>query len=389
MTTTNHSAPYWRLSGFYFFYFATLGALVPYWSLYLRSLGFADVQIGELVAIIAGTKIIAPNVWGWIADHRGHRMTIVRLASLGAVVCFTGVFFGTGYWWLALVMTGFSFFWNASLPQFEATTMNHLGERTQRYSIVRLWGSIGFIITVVGLGYLFDWRGVGWLPVVLLALYAGIWVASLLVPERAAGHLPLDHRPLREVLGRREVVALLLACFLAQASHGPYYTFYSIYLADHGYRANLIGGLWAWGVVAEIGVFLFMHRLLPRFGPRRLLLAALALTALRWCLIALFVAHPSVLVLAQILHAASFGVVHVVSIYLIHLYFTGRHQGRGQALYSSLSFGAGGAVGSLYAGYLWGSAGAIPTYLTAAGLALLGWVVAWYGIRREGAAPVP
>ncbi len=118
---------YWRLSGFYLFYFASLGALLPYWGLYLESLDFSVTEIGQLVAILMATKIVAPNIWGWIADHTGHRMSIVRMGSLLAAISFTGVFIADGFWWLALVMAVFSFFWNAALPQFEATTMNHLG----------------------------------------------------------------------------------------------------------------------------------------------------------------------------------------------------------------------------------------------------------------------
>ncbi len=386
MTSTPHVTPYWRLSGFYFFYFASLGALVPYWGLYLRSLGFGEVQIGQLVAIIMATKIVAPNVWGWIADRSGHRMAIVRLASLLAVVCFAGVLLGSGYWWLALVMAGFSFFWNASLPQFEATTMTHLGDRAHHYSVIRLWGSLGFIVAVAGLGYAFEGAGISNLPWVLLLLFLGIWINSLLVPERAAGHLSLDHEPLRRVLARPEVGALLLATFLVQASHGPYYAFYSIYLEDHGYGANRVGELWALGVVAEIGLFLLMHRLQPRFGSRRLLLVALALTVLRWAMVAMFVDHLLLLLLAQLLHAASFGVVHAVSIHLIHKHFTGPHQGRGQALYSSLSFGAGGAVGSLLSGYAWTGLGARYAYGVAALLAMAAWLVAWRGIAAPPAA---
>ncbi|MCG7946441.1 MAG: MFS transporter, partial [Candidatus Thiodiazotropha taylori] len=33
--------PYWRLSGFYFFYFASLGALLPFWGLYLQDRGYS------------------------------------------------------------------------------------------------------------------------------------------------------------------------------------------------------------------------------------------------------------------------------------------------------------------------------------------------------------
>lgn len=371
---------YWRLSGFYLFYFASLGALIPYWSVYLRSLDFSVGEIGELIAVLMATKIIAPNVWGWIADHTGRRMAIVRLASLLTAVAFTGVLLGSGYWWLVGVMVVFSFFWNASLPQFEATTMNHLGDDTHRYSSIRLWGSVGFIIAVAMLGWLIETRGEGILPLALCLLFFGIWLSSLLVPESAAGHLPLDQEPLRQVLSRPAVVSLLVVCFLMQASHGPYYAFFSIYLEDYGYSPTHIGLLWALGVAGEIGVFLMMARLLPRFGPRRLLLIALALASLRWCLIAGYAESVGVIIFAQLLHAASFGLYHAVAIYLIHSLFTGTHQGRGQALYSSISFGAGGAIGVLVSGYLWVSVGPESMYLFAAAISLSALIVVYRGI---------
>jgi PPP family 3-phenylpropionic acid transporter len=216
----------------------------------------------------------------------------------------------------------------------------------------------------------------------LLVLLACIWVASLIVPERAAGHLRLDHEPLRNILRRPVVVALLVVCFLMQASHGPYYTFFSIFLEDQGYSRTVIGQLWALGVIAEIVVFLFMYRLLPRYGVRNLLLASLALTTLRWLLIAWFVEDVPIVVLAQTFHAASFGIYHAVAISLIHRFFTGRHQGKGQALYSSLSFGAGGAIGSLYSGYTWGSIGPSFTYTLAAVLSAVAFMVAWAALRN-------
>jgi PPP family 3-phenylpropionic acid transporter len=68
------NTPYWRLSGFYFFYFASLGVLVPYWSIYLEWLNFSAGEIGELTAILLATRIFVPYIWAWIADHKGHRM---------------------------------------------------------------------------------------------------------------------------------------------------------------------------------------------------------------------------------------------------------------------------------------------------------------------------
>ncbi len=338
-------------------------------------------DIGELVAVVMATKIVAPNLWGWIADHTGVRMRIIRIASALSAVAFAGVFWGHGFWWLVVVMAVFSFFWNASLPQFEATTLSHLGDSIHRYSTIRIWGSVGFILAVAGLGPVLASQGAALLPAVLLALFVGIFLMSVVVPESAAGHLPLDHEPFRDVLRRPVVVALLSVCFLMQLSHGPYYTFYTIFLADNGYRPEVIGQLWALGVVAEIAVFLLMHRWLARFGARRLLLASLALAAVRWFMIAAFVDYLPLLAVAQLLHAASFGVYHAVAIDLIHRYFSGKHQGKGQALYSSISFGAGGAVGAFYSGYTWAAGGAMLTYAIAAVACLIGLVIAYWGIR--------
>ncbi|MFO1372861.1 MAG: MFS transporter, partial [Candidatus Competibacteraceae bacterium] len=124
---------YLRLSGFYLFYFATLGVLLPYWGLYLQALGFDPARIGELQAIPQATKLIAPNLWGWLADRSGRRMRTVRWACLAAALTFIGVYVAGGsYIGLVLVSLLFSFFWNAALPQFEAVTLNHLGEQIHR-----------------------------------------------------------------------------------------------------------------------------------------------------------------------------------------------------------------------------------------------------------------
>jgi PPP family 3-phenylpropionic acid transporter len=370
------STPYWRLSSFYFFYFASLGALIPYWSLYLKSLDYSAQSIGMLMAIIPATKIFAPYIWGWLADHTRHPITIIRLASLLTVVAFAGVFFDYGFIWLALVLFVFSFFWNSSLPLFEAMTLNHLGDDEHKYSVVRLWGSLGFIIMVVLLGEYFDMTGIDRAPVVIMVLFAGILLVSLIVPERLSAHQEGQGHILH-VIRRPVVLAFLVVCFLMLMSHGPYYTFYSIYLENHGYSRGMIGLLWAIGVMAEVTVFLMMHRLLPAIGARQLLLVSLLLTALRWILIGFFVDNLSVLFFAQLFHAFSFGVFHAVSISLVHQFFTGSHQGRGQALYASLSFGAGGAAGSLFSGVLWDRIEHAWLFSLAALVAVLAFLIVW------------
>lgn len=384
----SEAIPYWRLSGFYFFYFATLGALVPYWAVYLKDRGFDAVEIGSLMAMLMASKMVAPNIWGWLADRSGQHMRVVRIAALMATLVFVGVAWAQGFWSMALVMVGFSFFWHAALPQFEATTLNHLGKQAHAYTRVRLWGSVGFILTVIGVGMLMDDLGSAVLPEVLLVLLAGIWLASLMTPAKTHADAHIDRGPIGRVLRRPEVIALMLSAFLVQASHGPYYTFFTIHLQDLGYSNSAIGALWALGVLAEIVLFLFMPRLVPAMGARRLLVIGLALTVLRWVMLAYVADNTLALLLIQVLHAASFGITHAVSIHLVHRYFSGRHQGRGQALYSSLSFGAGGVLGNWVGGYAWQGLGATGTYLLAAAAAFLAMLAAvvLMRVRESGAA---
>ena len=373
--------PYWRLSGFYFFYFATIGVLIPYWGLYLRDIGFSAREIGQLMALLLATKIVAPNIWGWIADHTSRYMRVVRLAAALSALIYLGVYLGTGFWWLALVMIGFSFFWNASLPQLEATTLNFLGPDGHHYGRIRMWGSIGFIVLVVVLGPVVDRHGSASILPVLALLLLAVWLMTLLIPEGPPRpHLPATG-PLTGLLRRPEVLAFLACCFLMQASHAPFYTFFSIYLDEYQYSKTVIGALWAFGVVCEIGVFLVMHRVFVRWPLHSLLAAVLLVTVLRFLLVALFPQFLTVLIFSQALHAVTFGAYHATAIQFIHHFFQGRHQHRGQALYSSLSFGVGGALGSLGSGYVWTWLGSLWTFVGAALLALLGWVLTQTLIR--------
>lgn len=368
--------PYWRLSSYYLFYFASLGALVPYWGLYLQDAGFDPLTIGVLLAILSGTKIVAPVVWGLIVDRTGRRMQVVRLGSLLSVLGFATLYVTDGFWGMALTLLLFSFFWNASLPQMEAVTFNHLRERPTRYALVRVWGSVGFILVVVALGLALERGSLAQVPLWVLLLGIGICVTAFLVPDSAPEYATQSAVSLRALLRQSSVLAFFGACFLMQLSQGIYYAFYSIHLEAAGYSSTAVGGLWALGVIAEVLIFLVMHRLLERFGARRVLLWSLALGGVRWILIGVFVDHLAVLFAAQWLHAATFGTFHASAIHLVHHVFPGRTQGRGQALYNSLSFGAGGAAGSLIGGLLW-SEGATVTFGVGAVAAVSGWLVAW------------
>lgn len=368
--------PYWRLSGFYVFYFALLGATAPFLALYFHYLGFSSARIGELVAIPMLMRCIAPNIWGWLGDYSGRRLVIVRFGAICALATFSLILFDKSYAWLAMVMALHAFFWHAVLPQFEVITLAHLRDQPSRYSQIRLWGSIGFILAVVGLGQLFEHFSLDLYPQGLLVILAGIVVSSWWVPNApvAPSTRPVAAGGFLKQLGQSGVWVFYLCVALMQFSHGPYYTFLTLHLEHLGYSRGIIGLLWAIGVVAEVLMFLAMSRILQRLSVRRVLMISFLLAGVRWLLLGSFAEFLPVLIFAQLLHAATFGSFHASAIHFVQRTFGAQQQGQGQALYAALS-GTGGALGALYAGYSWNTLGAGWTFriasiaaMTAAGL---------------------
>jgi PPP family 3-phenylpropionic acid transporter len=360
--------PVIRLATFYWLLFAAVGAFLPYWALYLKSLGLGAVEIGELVALMAATRVAAPALWGWVADRSGQRMRVVRGCAALAALAFGLLFVRQGYWWIAFVIVAYQVCWSGVLPQLEAVTLSHLA-----------------------VGALLEHHSSVIAPLVVWVLLFACAAWSLSVPEPRALRSPGRSGTLRAVLARPEAPMFLAACALMQAGHGPYYVFFSIHLEALGHAKGLIGTLWALGVVAEVVLFALMPRLLTRYRLSVLFVACFVLTALRWCLVALLSSSLAALILAQTLHAVSFGLYHAVAIQLVHGLFPGPLQGRGQALYSGLGFGAGGALGSYAAGHAWAFAGPRWTWLGAAALSAVGALLAWWlhlHLRRTMAASV-
>jgi len=370
--------PYWRLSGYYFFHFAFIGGFSPYFGLYLQSRGFSAWHIAVLLSQMALMRVLAPLLWGWIADHTGKRVGIVRLAGGVSLLGLGGFFLADSFVSWLVAMAVLSFFWSAALPLIETLTLGHLAHAPARYSRIRLWGSVGFIVAVLAIGWLLDRMPIGGLLWILLALLVGILLCALVIPEAGGDRAAPVAGSLRAVLAQSRVRALLLGCFCMSMAHGALYVFYSIFLAEHGYSRSVIGALWSVGVVAEIVVFLYMARILACWDGRRILLICLLAAALRFLLIGWGVDAWPVLLFAQLLHGLTFGAFHAAAIAAVNHWFPASCRGRGQALYSSFSFGAGGLVGGLLSGAVWQLWGGGWTFTLSALCALLGALLLWW-----------
>ena len=387
--------PYWRLSLYYFFYFAFIGIFSPYFTLYLQSLHLSAADIALLMSQMQLMRLLAPTFWGWLADKRGRQVDIIRLSALCACVGFTGFFLTDNFVQLFIPMTLMAFFWSAALPLVESLTFAHLADEAHRYSRIRVWGSVGFIVAVLLGGALLDHLPIGDVPAMVFAVLLGILVMAFKLPEgrrlsRSSGEATATDQPLvtlMSVLRERQVWMLLLACFLMSSAHGVYYVFYSIHLDDLGYSKGMIGLLWSLGVLVEIGLFMVMAPLMQRYSLRGLLLATYAVAVVRFLMIGWGAESLVLLLIAQTMHGLTFGVHHAASIAAIHQWFPAHIHARGQALYSSLSFGAGGLFGGLVSGLVWAPLGAGWAFSLGALFALIGCFCTARGMPVQPARP--
>lgn len=376
-----HTKLHNRLSRFYFIYYFFVGAFVPYWGLYLQSEQFSAADIGILMSLFQISRIFAPNFWGWLADHTGKRAQWIRLTAFLGLCGFIAVFWAHGFFWMFFVMAALSLFTSSTLPLAESLTLAHLATTNGHYSRIRMWGSLGFIVAAVILGFMIDNAGIASLLWFLLIVQVSLFILSYTLPEPTVAAHEHDHFSIWQVIKQPNVIALLVGCSLMVTAHGVLYNFYSIYLSEHGYSKGTIGLLWSVGVICEIGIFMLMPKIMARFSLKAILLTSLVLAVIRFTLIGVSVDNLWMIIFAQTLHAATFGSFHAASVEVVTQFFKGRHQAKGQAIYNSVAYGVGGAVGGIAGGYALQYLGGQQTFVLAAAFPLLGLAVIGFGLR--------
>lgn len=354
---------------------------MPYWALYLQSEGFSPVDIGILMSVFQVSRIFAPNFWGWLADHTAKRTVWIQLNTVLGVLGFIAVFWAQGFWPMLLIMGALSLFTSSTMPLSESLTLAHLANTKGHYSRIRMWGSVGFIVASLTLGYLIDWAGISSLLWAILIVQVVLFLLTFTLSEVNVAPHHTDSVSVWNIIKQPAVIALLVGCAFMVTAHGVLYNFYSIYLAEHGYSKTMIGLLWSVGVVCEIVVFMLMPKIMGKLSLKDILLISLALAVLRFAMISVAVDSLFLLLIAQSLHAATFGSFHAASVEVVAQFFNGRHQAKGQAIYNSVTYGLGGAIGGIAGGYALQYWGGQTTFLLAAAFPLMGFAVIAFGLQ--------
>ncbi len=387
------SAPFAAL---WLFYYGAIGLFNPYSPLWLAHLGYSTLVIGSFAALQSWTRIVAPYGWGWLADHGGRRVALLRLATALSALA------AAALWWvrdagvgpLALAVAALYLANGAVTPIGEALLLKHLhggnGLDAGRYGRVRMWGSIGFIASVTAFGVVLQYTGIGAVPLFTLLLFALLAVAAWrLPPQPAVPATAREREPIGPVLRRPEVRWFFAGLMLTVLAHTALYAFFSLFLVERGFGTSAVGALWAVSVAAEIAFFALAGRHFARIDEYRWLLAAALLTALRFAVTAAFGDSAAVLVVAQLTHALTFAAQHMACTSLIARYFPDRLRTRGSALYSVLGYGVPGVVGGLAGGLLSEHLGLAAVFWAAAlsGLASAACCAMAARAARQGAAP--
>ena len=416
-----------RLKLYYFTYFATLGAFSPYFGPFLQARGFSALQLSLLMSIWYAARALAPNLWNIGVAQSALPIQWLRHGALGvllATLCFLPQW---PFWGMVLVMLVFASLYNALMPQYEALTLGHLRGETESYSSIRLYGSIGFLMVVLGYGALFREIGAGYLIVAMLPLVALMVWASYLshyapLEEQDRIKLAENQKPLGEqsrikpaqsqnLISQNKsnppqisnssqphitltrvlqpsIIALLFVGFCNQIAHGPLYVYFSIFLLGHGFDEFQVGALWSLGVACEIIAFALMRKVLLRIPIKPLVAFCLIAGALRWVATGFWPDSGWVIAAAQTAHALSFAALHAACMQIIARDVRAADLGFTQALFFSVASGLGGVAGALVAGLLWTNVGDQACFYAAAGFSLLALLaVPWLGPNSRGLTP--
>lgn len=366
-----------RLSFFYAAFFALIGIHMPFWPVWLAAKGMSVPEIGTLLAVGVGIKVIGNPLVAHFADRSGERRRPMAWLAAGALGFFLLFHPVAGFWPLLGVTVLFSLCWSAMQPLGESLTLLAIHAENLDYGRIRLWGSLTFIAMALLSGRLLVDQPPGLVFWMVASAVLATFASCLLLPDHRAPRAPDRHRPLGVLLRDRRFLLFLASTLLVQDGHAVYYAFATLEWQRIGYSEDLIGLLWGEGVVAEIVLFAAGAGLVRRLGPERLLALASAAAVVRWTATALGGDALPVLIAVQVLHAFTFGAAHLAAIHHIARNVPPTLSASAQSLYSAVVMGAGMGLSIYLAGVLYDAFGSLAYLAMAAmggaglGIALL------------------
>jgi PPP family 3-phenylpropionic acid transporter len=364
------------IAAFYATYFAVLGLVLPFLGPYLQENRLSAVAVGLITAAFSMARLLYTPFISMLVD-RGHIFRgLLTIHLLLAVLAAAALATGLTPLMIAVAFLLIGLGYGTVLPVVEAAVLEQVSGST--YGRLRLFGSVGFIVTAVLAGQLLSHESLHLFPLLLAAIL--ILLAVCCWPFERSAH-PASTGADADRRIDWQVWALLVVLTLHQVAHGPYYAFFSIHLEESGYSHSSIAFMWSLGVIVETAAFAGGGLLQGRLGLRRMLRLALLLTPLRWLLLAAPLSLP-LLVLVQSGHAVTFAMAHLAGVQLVQRLVRPGSRRLAQSLYSGLSFGLGMVVGTASAGLCYSRCGGSTSFALAGLLSVLV-LLLWLPLHRH------
>lgn len=375
-----------RFAALYGAIFLALGIFLPFWPVFLEYRGLSGAEIGTVLALGTWLKAASNPAIGRLADRGGQRRVMTLLAAFATVVA-VAFLFARDFWSLLLLHILVFPAFQAMIPIGDSQCLATAARGGLDYGRVRLWGSIAFMLAVLGMGELLEGRTPQLVAWAVVGAFAVLLAVTLALPRAGAPEEPRAHGRVRTtaLFADRPFVLFLGVGALLQSSHAVYYAFSAVYWKAQGISAATVGWLWAEGVIAEVLLFAVGGRLLARLGPVGLLLVAAAGGVIRWTTLGLST-DIAVLVLVQGLHAATFAAAHLGAVHFIARRAPAALHSTAQGISSAASGGLGMGLAMLGAGPLYDAVGG-RAFLAMAAMSAVAGMLALALYRRTPPRP--
>ncbi len=368
-------------------YFATYlgaGVFLPYFPLWLDSLGYAGWQIGVVTGLNPVLRWTSAITTAYVADRWRCRWAILVGLGLAGTLATVPLLFVRDFRTMVVVMAAMGLVQGPLLPLLDATVLDHLDDLGGDYGRLRLWGSVSFVLGAFAGATLTRPFGPAIVPILIVVANLPLLPVLLRLPRGQHGHAARFRAPWR--LLTPPLRALLGTAFLLNLSSGAWNGFFAVHVANLGLPPSVPGLAWGFAVVAEVGLLFWGRRILGIIEPAGVVLLVLVVTVLRWALTAV-VQSEALVIAVQLGHAFTYSGFHLATQMLLARLVAPESRTSGQALYGGIAFGLGGTLGLLLAGALVARLGTAGLFAFEAGVAALGAVPAIALRRRLQPAP--
>lgn len=341
---------------------------------YEGSLGFSGKSIGIMSGLFVTASVLVPPVWGYVMDRIADPRIVLRIMLTGSTLLFLPCIFMDSFAVYFVFRFASACFMAGLIPINDSQLLAYGAKYHLRYGPIRVWGTYGFIVGQLILVTLFLWaESLRWLFLLWVLSNMSMLAVTCKLEALPSGLKRGELLKGVRLLLDRSFATFTAGCVLHRIAMTGYYTFFSIYLIDLGLPFSFAALAWCIGPVSEILVIHYGDRLVRRLGVKSLLILALSGGIVR--LLILSSTPPTWVILgSQILHALTFGAMHIASIMYVNHQIPHSMRASGQAAFNAVVIGLAGAVGNLIAGILYDAYGAPGMLLRLAGVAVVGWL---------------